>query len=67
MRLHGEGLEGTKPATEQARTQSARLGVKASIHFSKIADVPTGHLGAGLGRLGLKPGLEAFDRLPRQT
>ena len=56
----------TEPAIEQAQTQSALLGVKASICFSEIADAPTDHFRVGLGRLGLEPGLEAFERFLRQ-
>lgn len=42
------------------------LVLPASIYCSEIADAPTDHLRVGLGRLGLEPGLEAFDRFLRQ-
>ena len=42
------------------------LVLPASIYFSEIADAPADHFRVGLGRLGLEPGLEAFDRFLRQ-
>ncbi len=34
--------------------------------FDVPADAPTDHFRVGLGRLGLEPGLEAFERFLRQ-
>jgi hypothetical protein len=50
----------------EVQTTSALLGVKAGVYHSELADAPTDHFRVGLGRLGLEPGLEAFDRFLRQ-
>ncbi len=42
------------------------LVLPASIYYSEIADTPADHFRVGLGRLGLEPGLEAFDRFLRE-
>ena len=41
------------------------LVLPASIYYSEIAETPADHFRVGLGRLGLEPGLEAFDRFLR--
>jgi len=38
----------------------------ASVYYSEIAEAPSDHFRVGLGRLGLEPGLEAFDRFLRE-
>jgi aspartate/methionine/tyrosine aminotransferase len=42
------------------------LVLPASIYYSEIAEAPADHFRVGLGRLGLEPGLEAFDRFLRK-
>ena len=42
------------------------LVLPASIYYSEIAATPADHFRVGLGRLGLEPGLEAFDRFLRE-
>jgi aspartate/methionine/tyrosine aminotransferase len=42
------------------------LVLPASIYYSEIVDAPTDHFRVGLGRLGLEPGVEAFDRFLRE-
>jgi len=46
--------------------QEGVLVLPASIYFSEIAQAPTDHFRIGLGRLGLEPGLEAFERFLQQ-
>ena len=42
------------------------LVLPASVYYSELADTPADHFRVGLGRLGLEPGLEAFDRFLRE-
>jgi len=46
--------------------QEGVLVLPASIYYSEIAEAPADHFRVGLGRLGLEPGLEAFDRFLRE-
>ena len=47
-------------------TEEGVVVLPASVYYSELADAPKDHFRVGLGRLGLEPGLEAFDRFLRQ-